>query len=129
MFSPKLTQYAGCLEAIIVPSITILVAGFYKKSEQPPRNAIVFAAISSVINGFLSWVVGHIPASAPLAIWQYLYIIIGILHNVVFDHLLMVARVYLNAVVHNSLLLYARLPNECFLPYRTGEVLCGTTSC
>ncbi|THC90074.1 hypothetical protein EYZ11_010470 [Aspergillus tanneri] len=31
----------------------------------------------SVINGFLSWAVGHIPNSAPLATWQYLYLIIG----------------------------------------------------
>ncbi|GKZ66601.1 hypothetical protein AnigIFM60653_002810 [Aspergillus niger] len=67
----------GCLEAIIVPSISLIVAGFYKKSEQPPRNAIVFAAFSSVINGFLSWLVGHVPDSAPLAIWQYLYLIVG----------------------------------------------------
>ncbi|RDK40323.1 MFS general substrate transporter [Aspergillus phoenicis ATCC 13157] len=69
--------FMGCLEAIIVPSISLIVAGFYKKSEQPPRNAIVFAAFSSVINGFLSWLVGHVPDSAPLAIWQYLYLIVG----------------------------------------------------
>ncbi|RAL03208.1 uncharacterized protein BO80DRAFT_470928 [Aspergillus ibericus CBS 121593] len=67
----------GCLEAIIVPSISLIIAGFYKKSEQPPRNAIVFAALSSMINGFLSWVVGHIPNSTSLAIWQYLYLIVG----------------------------------------------------
>ncbi|KAL4753743.1 major facilitator superfamily domain-containing protein [Aspergillus terricola var. indicus] len=46
-------------------------------SEQPPRNALVFAAASSIINGFLSWAVGHIPSSAPLAIWQYLFLITG----------------------------------------------------
>ncbi|KAA8648013.1 uncharacterized protein ATNIH1004_003896 [Aspergillus tanneri] len=69
--------FMGCFEAIIVPSVSLIVAGFYKKHEQPPRNAIVFAAISSVINGFLSWAVGHIPNSAPLATWQYLYLIIG----------------------------------------------------
>ncbi|KAL5364845.1 fungal-specific transcription factor domain-containing protein [Aspergillus floccosus] len=69
--------FMGCLEAIIVPSVTLIVAGFYKKAEQPPRNAIVLAAVSSVINGFLSWAVGHIPNTAPLAIWQYLYLIVG----------------------------------------------------
>ncbi|KAH8430646.1 uncharacterized protein LDX57_008309 [Aspergillus melleus] len=69
--------FMGCLEAIIVPSVTLIVAGFYKKHEQPPRNAIALAAVSSVINGFLSWAVGHIPDSAPLAIWQYLYLIVG----------------------------------------------------
>lgn len=67
----------GCLEAIIVPSISLLVAGFYKKAEQPPRTAIVFAAVSSVINGFLSWAVGQIPSSAPLHTWQYLFLITG----------------------------------------------------
>lgn len=67
----------GALEAIIVPGISLLIAGWYKKNEQPPRNAIVFAAMSSVVNGFLSWAVGHIPDSAPLAKWQYLYLIVG----------------------------------------------------
>ncbi|EEU41298.1 uncharacterized protein NECHADRAFT_46191 [Fusarium vanettenii 77-13-4] len=57
----------GALEAIIVPSISIIIAGFYKKSEQPPRNALVFASASSIHNGFLSWALSHIPASAPLS--------------------------------------------------------------
>lgn len=67
----------GCFEAIIVPGISLLIAGWYQKSEQPPRNALVFAAASSAVNGFLSWVVGHIPDSAPLSIWQYLYLLVG----------------------------------------------------
>ncbi|KAL4924076.1 transcription factor domain-containing protein [Aspergillus undulatus] len=67
----------GCLEAIIVPSISLIVAGFYTKTEQPPRNALVFAAASSIVNGFLSWAVGHIPSSAPLSIWQYLFLVTG----------------------------------------------------
>lgn len=48
----------GAAEAIIVPGISLIIAGWYKKSEQPPRNAFVFAAMSSVVNGFLSWAVG-----------------------------------------------------------------------
>ena len=67
----------GAFEAIIVPGISLMLAGFYLKEEQPPRNALVFAAASSVFNGFLSWAVGHIPKSAPLAIWQYLFILVG----------------------------------------------------
>lgn len=67
----------GAAEAIIVPGISLIIAGWYKKSEQPPRNAFVFAAMSSVVNGFLSWAVGHIPENAPLARWQYLFIIVG----------------------------------------------------
>ncbi|KAF2679373.1 MFS general substrate transporter [Lentithecium fluviatile CBS 122367] len=65
----------GCFEAIIVPGISLIIASWYKKSEQPPRNALVFAAASSVINGFLSWAVGHIDAK--LATWQYLFLIVG----------------------------------------------------
>ncbi|KAL2444898.1 MFS-type transporter cnsL [Exophiala dermatitidis] len=67
----------GMFEAIIVPGISLMVAGWYKKDEQPPRNALVFANASSVVNGFLSWAIGHIPDSAPLSKWQYLYLLIG----------------------------------------------------
>lgn len=70
-----LTTLTGCFEAIIIPGISLIVAAFYKKEEQPPRNALVFAAASSVINGFLSWAIGHIDSA--LAIWQYLFLIIG----------------------------------------------------
>ncbi|EKG13966.1 Major facilitator superfamily [Macrophomina phaseolina MS6] len=65
----------GCFEAIIVPGISLIIASFYKKEEQPPRNALVFAAASSVINGFLSWAIGHIDGR--LAIWQYMFLILG----------------------------------------------------
>ncbi|KAI1495433.1 major facilitator superfamily domain-containing protein [Biscogniauxia marginata] len=69
--------WLGFLEAAITPSLTMIVVSFYKKSEQPPRNAIVFAYFSSILNGFFAWVVGQIPASAPLLKWQYLYIMTG----------------------------------------------------
>jgi ACS family allantoate permease-like MFS transporter len=67
--------FMGVFEAIIVPGISLIIASWYKKSEQPPRNALVFAAASSIVNGFLSWAVGHIDAK--LAIWQYLFLIVG----------------------------------------------------
>ncbi|KAH8749465.1 major facilitator superfamily domain-containing protein [Hyaloscypha finlandica] len=67
----------GMFEAIIVPGISLIIAGFYKKEEQPPRNALVFAAASSIVNGFLSWAIGHVPSSAPLHIWQYLFLLTG----------------------------------------------------
>lgn len=69
--------FMGCCEAIIVPGISLLIAGWYKKAEQPPRNALVFAAASSIVNGFLSWLIGQIPDDAPLAKWKYLYILVG----------------------------------------------------
>ncbi|KAI5300532.1 hypothetical protein KEM55_006766 [Ascosphaera atra] len=71
--------FMGCAEAVIVPALTLIIAAFYKKSEQPHRNAIIFAAISSVVNGFLAWIVGHISENAKLQIWQYLFLITGTL--------------------------------------------------
>lgn len=60
-----------------VQAVTLLIASFYKKNEQPTRNAIIFGSYSSIINGFLAWAVGHIPETAPLHIWQYLFLITG----------------------------------------------------
>ncbi|KAI9728023.1 MAG: hypothetical protein M1834_007837 [Cirrosporium novae-zelandiae] len=67
----------GMFEAVISPAIQLIIAGFYKIHEQPPINAIILSCFSSVINGFWSWVVGQIPDSAPLAKWQYLFLITG----------------------------------------------------
>ncbi|KAH9888205.1 major facilitator superfamily domain-containing protein [Xylariomycetidae sp. FL2044] len=67
----------GFLEAAITPSLTMIITSFYRKTEQPPRNAIVFAYFSSIFNGFFAWVVGRIPETAPLFRWQYLYIMTG----------------------------------------------------
>ncbi|SPO01042.1 related to allantoate permease [Cephalotrichum gorgonifer] len=67
----------GFAESVIFPCLTLIVQAFYKKAEQPPRNAIIFAYFSSVFNGFFSWLVGKIPESAPLARWQYLYLLTG----------------------------------------------------
>ncbi|KUI67176.1 Allantoate permease [Cytospora mali] len=69
--------FMGFIESAISPCLTMLVVSFYKKEEQPQRNAIVFAYFSSVFNGFFAWLVGLIPDSAPLAKWQYLYLITG----------------------------------------------------
>lgn len=38
---------------------------------------VCFAYFSSVFNGFFAWLVGLIPETAPLAKWQYLYLITG----------------------------------------------------
>ncbi|KAK5113568.1 hypothetical protein LTR85_010796 [Meristemomyces frigidus] len=67
----------GMFEAVISTSIMLIISAFYKKKEQPARNAIILSCFSSVINGFWSWVVGQIPDSAPLAKWQYLYLLTG----------------------------------------------------
>lgn len=119
----------GCLEAIIVPSISLIIAGFYKKSEQPPRNALVFAAASSIINGFLSWAVGHIPSTAPLSISQYLFLITGMSALGKSAHGLsdLIYRLRFGTVVHSSLHPPPRLSHECFFPYRKRKVPCCPT--
>ncbi|KAF4125985.1 transporter [Geosmithia morbida] len=72
----------GMFEAIISPGTTLIISVFWKKSEQPIRNAIILSVFSSVVNGFLSWVVGLIPGDAPLARWQYLYLITGSINGI-----------------------------------------------
>jgi MFS family permease len=98
--------FMGFVESAIAPSLTMLVVSFYKKQEQPQRNAsktkfseiggnyamgrqlmillVIFAYFSSILNGFFAWVVGYIPESAPLKKWQYLYLITGSI-NVVYS--------------------------------------------
>lgn len=67
----------GMFEAITTPGLSLMIVAFWKKNEQPLRNGIILSAFSSVINGFWSWVIGNIPDSAPLAKWQYLYLLTG----------------------------------------------------
>ncbi|OTB01344.1 hypothetical protein M426DRAFT_75212 [Hypoxylon sp. CI-4A] len=77
----------GFLEAVNTPCLTMLVASFYKKDEAPMRNGIIFAYFSSIFNGFFAWVIGYIPADAPLKKWQYLYILTGSI-NILYSILL-----------------------------------------
>lgn len=67
--------FMGLFEAANVPICTLMITRFYLKKEQPVRLAWVFAFASSVINGFLSWVVGYFNDSIPK--WKYLFILIG----------------------------------------------------
>ncbi|KAK6198640.1 putative MFS allantoate transporter [Scheffersomyces amazonensis] len=66
----------GFLECAIVPGCTLAAGRFYKKKEQGLRLAIIFAFASSVINGFLSWLVGYFKHGA-LPEWKYLYLLVG----------------------------------------------------
>ncbi|CUM67283.1 uncharacterized protein PRCAT00004976001 [Priceomyces carsonii] len=65
----------GFVECAIVPGCTLMVTRFYIKREQGPRLAYVFAFASSIINGFLSWLIGHFGSEIPK--WKYLYIMVG----------------------------------------------------
>lgn len=40
-------------------------------------STVIFAYFSSIFNGFFAYLVGRIPTSAPLARWQYLYLLTG----------------------------------------------------
>lgn len=65
----------GVVEAAIVPGCTLMVTRFYRKSEQGVRLGFVFAFASSVINGFLSWLIYYFGDGLPK--WKYLYLLIG----------------------------------------------------
>lgn len=65
----------GLFECAIVPGCTLVIGRFYLKHEQGVRLAIIFASLSSVINGFLSFLVGHFNDEVPK--WKYLYIMVG----------------------------------------------------
>ncbi|EAZ63032.2 allantoate permease [Scheffersomyces stipitis CBS 6054] len=66
----------GFVECAIVPGCTLVCGRFYTKKEIATRLAFVFAFASSVINGFLSWLVGNFNDSH-VAAWKYLYILVG----------------------------------------------------
>ncbi|SGZ52908.1 CIC11C00000003474 [Sungouiella intermedia] len=65
----------GIFETAIVPGATLMIGRFYLKKEQPVRLGIVFMFASSVINGFLSWLVGNFGDSLPK--WKYLFLLTG----------------------------------------------------
>lgn len=65
----------GIVEAAIVPGSTMLIGRFYLKKEQPLRLSIIFMFGSSLINGFLSWLVGYFGNEIPK--WKYLFILVG----------------------------------------------------
>lgn len=48
---------------------------------------VIFAYFSSVFNGFFAWLIGLIPATAPLHKWQYLYLLTGTI-NVLYSALI-----------------------------------------
>lgn len=65
----------GVAECAIVPGCTLMVGRFYLKKEQGVRLAVVFAFLSSVINGFLSWLAGNFGNA--ISKWKYIYIMVG----------------------------------------------------
>lgn len=68
--------FMGWFESVITPIAVAMIQSFYVKREQPVRMTIIFAAITSTITGFLSWVVGQIHNDS-LPLWKYLFLIVG----------------------------------------------------
>lgn len=53
----------GGFEALLIPAVTLLIAMWYKPSEQPQRNAIILNVIAPIVNGLVAWAVGKNPAN------------------------------------------------------------------
>lgn len=68
--------FMGWFESVITPIAVLMIQSFYIKREQPVRMTFIFAAITSTITGFLSWVVGQFK-STDLALWKYLFLLVG----------------------------------------------------
>ncbi|KIY45310.1 MFS general substrate transporter [Fistulina hepatica ATCC 64428] len=50
----------GLFESVVMSSALLILSGFYKRTEQPSRTAVVFSTFSSVFSGFLGCVYHHI---------------------------------------------------------------------
>ena len=59
--------FLGAAEAAIGPGLTIIVAMWYKRSEQPLRHGAWFMGnvIAGVIGGILAYGIGHVESIAP----------------------------------------------------------------
>lgn len=49
----------GGFEALLIPAVTLVVAMWYKPSEQPQRNAIILNVVAPIFNGLVAWAVGE----------------------------------------------------------------------
>lgn len=65
----------GFVECLIVPLCSLIISVFYLKKESPHRTALVFAFMSSVINGGLSSLASVFGNAIPT--WKYIYLLVG----------------------------------------------------
>ncbi|KAG7827093.1 hypothetical protein KL920_004753 [Ogataea angusta] len=65
----------GLVECAIVPGCSLMIAGFYLKTESPHRTAFIFMFASSVINGALSALATTFGSAIPT--WKYIYVLVG----------------------------------------------------
>ncbi|PVH84373.1 putative allantoate permease [Cadophora sp. DSE1049] len=65
----------GVLEAGILPCLMIVNSIWYTREEQPLRTALWYNTFAGIFGGILSYAIGKM--SAPLATWQYIFLIYG----------------------------------------------------
>ncbi|EEA23287.1 hypothetical protein TMatcc_002144 [Talaromyces marneffei ATCC 18224] len=70
--------FLGVGEAAIAPGFALLIGMFYKREEQPMRQAAwwVGNCVANAIGGFTGYGIGHIHTSN-IVPWQYIFLILG----------------------------------------------------
>lgn len=68
--------FLGATEAAIGPGLTVIVAMWYKRSEQPLRHGAWFMGnvIAGIFGGILAYAVGHVQSIAP---WKAVFLVFG----------------------------------------------------
>jgi len=70
--------FLGATEAAIGPGLTVIVAMWYKRSEQPLRHGAWFMGnvVAGIVGGILAYAVGHVQSIAP---WKAVFLVFGAL--------------------------------------------------
>ncbi|KAM5363524.1 hypothetical protein ACJZ2D_011967 [Fusarium nematophilum] len=68
--------FLGVTESAIAPGLSVVVSMWYKRSEQPLRNAAWFIGntFAGILGGLLAYAIGHINSIPP---WQAVFFIFG----------------------------------------------------
>jgi MFS family permease len=69
--------FLGAFESAIGPGLTVIVAMWYKRSEQPLRHGAWFMGnvVAGIFGGLLAYAVGHVESMAPWKVNNQLHII------------------------------------------------------
>lgn len=64
--------FLGAAEAAIGPGLTVIVAMWYKRSEQPLRHGAWFMGnvVAGIFGGILAYAIGHVRSIAPWKVGQ-----------------------------------------------------------
>ncbi|GLI77810.1 hypothetical protein PoHVEF18_006104 [Penicillium ochrochloron] len=69
--------FLGVGEAAVAPGFGIITGMFYKREEQPSRQAAWFVGncVANIIGGLVAWGIGHTPSA--LQSWRVLFLVLG----------------------------------------------------